>query len=85
MSKFHVQWTSGSRSIETAEAATADAYAMERWGMNSAAQVFDDYGVKITLLSDGDALGEPSELNLSPAAAKTASILASKQVAALQQ
>lgn len=73
--KFRIDWSSRKRTIETAEAATPDAYAMERWGIDTAQEVFDLYGVTITAV--GSEPLEPSDLQ-SPEE-KTAAILAAKQ------
>lgn len=53
MSKFEVEWTTKKRTdIETSESLTADAYAMQRWGQNSAQEVFELYGVRITQVDE---------------------------------
>lgn len=53
MSKFQVVWGTNKRTdIETSGCENADAYAMERWGQDSAEQVFEMYGVRITQVDD---------------------------------
>lgn len=52
MSKFQVKRPDGSESIETSETTSVDAYAMERWGANSAAELEDSVGVVLSLASE---------------------------------
>ncbi len=45
--EFLVTWPNGQTEVDCSETTTADAYAMERWGCNTAAQVQTQYGVGI--------------------------------------
>ena len=55
MSKFRVTWSSGKRAeIEVDEAINDDAYAMSRWGQDSAAVVQQLYGVIIEQVADDE-------------------------------
>jgi hypothetical protein len=50
--KFGIEWASGSREVDVAECINPDAYAMQRWGLDTAAAVKDAYGISIVLLED---------------------------------
>ena len=53
--RFSITWSTAKQTeVEIDESISADAYAMARWGVDSAAQVLADYGVKIELLHDAD-------------------------------
>lgn len=49
MSEFNIIWPSGLSTVECSECTTLDAYAMERWGVNSMEEVTAQYDVKVTL------------------------------------
>lgn len=53
---YEITWPSGLTTVESSETLTADAYAMERWGLNSAAEVAE-HGVLISA-TDRDVFGE---------------------------
>ena len=46
---FNVTWPDGSSVVEAEEAVTADAYALARWGLSTAAEVLAAHNVKIEL------------------------------------
>lgn len=53
--KFKVTWTSGKEAeFETNECESVDAFAMRRWGMNSAAEVNEQFGVGIEVAAEGE-------------------------------
>lgn len=53
MSKFAITWGSGLKTeVEASGVATVDAYAMERWGQNSAEEVRQQFGVTIVQVDD---------------------------------
>lgn len=57
MSKFRVTWpTNKVTEIEVDEALHPDAYALSRWGVDSAAAVFEQFGVKLEVVSDDEPL-----------------------------
>lgn len=45
--KFNVTWPSGHTDVESTECETADAYAMQTWGRDTAADVLAEFGVTI--------------------------------------
>lgn len=53
MSKFKITWgTSKVQEVEVSECSTPDQFAMQRWGFNSAAEVFGEYGTVIEVVDE---------------------------------
>ena len=88
MARFAITWSGGKQTeFETSsDCATADQYAMQRWGQDSAEQVFSAFGTRIELIDEehpGLAKYDAIVANKAAVAAKTAQIIADKrQVAA---
>jgi hypothetical protein len=49
---FKITWTSGLVTHEVNESVTPDAYALSRWGINSAAELKETFGVTIEVEQD---------------------------------
>lgn len=87
MARFAIIWSSGKQTeFETSsDCSTADQYAMQRWGQDSADQVFKEFGTQIVLVEDGHPAIEKYDAivaNKAAVAAKTAEVRARKAQAA---
>ena len=74
--EFLVTWPTGQQERDCSETATPDAYAMERWGCESAEHVLTQYGVKIDMVEAQEPAPEPE-----PKVELTAEQLAALQAA----
>lgn len=89
MSKFAITWGTGLRTtVEASSVETVDAYAMERWGHNSAEEVRQQFGVTIELVDDS---AKPNEIKQQEVTAaqiavqqKAAAVVAAKEKVASQ-
>ena len=80
--KFKVTWSSGKDTeFETNECEGVDAFAMRRWGMNSAAQVFEEYGVKLEVAEDDEVLAADKTADAAVAAEAEATAAAAAEAA----
>lgn len=79
--EFVVTWPSGQTEIDCSETTTADAYAMERWGCNTATSVLEQYGVTIKRTVPE----APPQQEVIPPQQEVIPPLTEEQLAALQQ
>lgn len=52
--KVRITYPNGLVEVETLEVDSLDALAMQKWGVTSAQEVVEGYGIKLQVLGDGD-------------------------------